>query len=181
MKRIVIVGNAGAGKSTLALKINSITSIPVYHIDKILWKKDWERTPEDEFKIKHNEIIQQDEWILDGVGYESTMEERFSAANMIIFLDVPIETCKKQALNRMKEDNIRPNPYVTEGCRYPIELQDIQMDLIEKIDKEFKPILVNKINKFKNKRKIVHLTDEHTIKKFLQEIKNEYNQLIHKK
>jgi adenylate kinase family enzyme len=72
MKRVTIIGNTGSGKSTLAMKIREITSLPVYHIDKILWKKNWERTSEEEFTSKHSMIMEGNSWILDGVGYHST-------------------------------------------------------------------------------------------------------------
>ena len=80
MKRIVVIGNAASGKSTLSIKLQEITSIPVYHLDKILWKADWERTPEDEFTSEHDKIIEKPNWIIDGVAYKSTIEKRFATS-----------------------------------------------------------------------------------------------------
>ena len=101
MKKVVIMGNAASGKSTLSMKIKEKTGLPVFHLDKILWKKNWERTPEDEFISKHNEIISQEKWILEGVAYKSTYKDRFEAADTIIYLDTPVEVCKEQAAKRV--------------------------------------------------------------------------------
>lgn len=97
MNRIAIIGNAGSGKSTLAMQLKEITKLPVFHIDKILWKENWERTPEEEFRVKPRQMINETSWILDGVGYESTWEERLDASDTIIFLDLE----KENALNRL--------------------------------------------------------------------------------
>ncbi len=170
MKRITIIGNTGSGKSTFAMKIKEITGLPVYHIDKILWKKNWERTPEDEFTSKHGSILEKTSWILDGVGYHSTWEERFSAADTIIFLDMSLETCKRQALKRMEEDKIRPNPYVPEGCPYPIELKDKQMELITKNHIELQSMIIEMIGKFKDEKEICEFINEDQVNNFLLDL-----------
>ena len=41
MKKIVILGCAGCGKSTLAKKLGSQLNIPVLHLDTIYWKANW--------------------------------------------------------------------------------------------------------------------------------------------
>ena len=38
MKKIVIVGCAGCGKSTLAKLLGSNLNLPVFHLDTIYWK-----------------------------------------------------------------------------------------------------------------------------------------------
>lgn len=171
MNRIAIIGNAGSGKSTLAMQLKEITKLPVFHIDKILWKENWERTPEEEFRVKPRQMINETSWILDGVGYESTWEERLDASDTIIFLDLEKETCIKQALNRMEEDSIRPNPFVPEGCFYPIELKDRQIEVIERLDRELVPKLAELVNKFKDSKGISHLVDAESINDFLINLK----------
>jgi adenylate kinase family enzyme len=38
MKKVVIVGNAGAGKSTLARKLAAVTGLPLYPLDMICFR-----------------------------------------------------------------------------------------------------------------------------------------------
>lgn len=171
MKRIVVIGNSASGKSTLSMKINEITSIPVYHLDKILWKVDWERTPEEEFTSKHDEILAKANWIIDGVAYKSTIEKRFATADTIICLDTPLEICRERALQRMKEDLVRPNPYVTEGCRYPLEFIKEQNDVIEKFHNEYRSFIIELMNKFSDLKDTYNLITNHEVDQFLKKLK----------
>ena len=50
MKKILIIGSGGAGKSTLALKLSEITEIPVIHLDSYFWKPNWVKTPTAEWR-----------------------------------------------------------------------------------------------------------------------------------
>ncbi|MCY3414558.1 MAG: hypothetical protein INQ03_23115 [Candidatus Heimdallarchaeota archaeon] len=156
MLKITIIGNAASGKSTLAMKIAAITGSKVYHLDKILWNPGWVRTEENSFLEKHKEIIIKKAWIIEGVAYESTWEQRCEASDIIIFLDPPLEQCKRQALQRMKEDQYRPNPFVPDNCPYPLELKDKQMELLDFVDLKLKPKFLALLDKFTHKQ-IYHI------------------------
>ncbi len=39
MKRIIVIGCGGAGKSTFSRNISDKLNIPVYHLDKIFWNR----------------------------------------------------------------------------------------------------------------------------------------------
>jgi len=41
MERVMIIGCAGAGKSTLARKLGAITGLPVIHLDREHWRPGW--------------------------------------------------------------------------------------------------------------------------------------------
>jgi adenylate kinase family enzyme len=172
MNRIVVIGNAASGKSTFSMKLQKITSIPVFHLDKILWKADWERTPEEEFTIKHNKILEQSRWIIDGVAYKSTYEKRFEASDTIIFLDTPLEICKERALQRMHEDLERPNPYVTEGCRYPLELVKEQNEVIDMFHNDYRTEIIKLITKYEDSKSTYHLVTDKDANQFLEMIKH---------
>ncbi len=48
MKKIVIIGSAGAGKSTLARELGKILGIEVVHLDLYFWRSDWHEIPRNE-------------------------------------------------------------------------------------------------------------------------------------
>jgi len=171
MKRITIIGNAGAGKSTLAVKLGERLAIPVYHLDKLLWKEGWVRTPEEEFVAKHQEILQKEEWIIDGVAYKSTYDARFTQAEVILLLDVPVEICVEHAVQRMEEEKTRPNPYVNPNCPYegPIEQQKEVMILFHE---EYRPWILEKLENFKEKTII--------LKDFSSQKKDDMDNLLHR-
>jgi adenylate kinase family enzyme len=45
MKRVVILGRAASGKSTLARCLGNITELPVIELDKIFWQGELIATP----------------------------------------------------------------------------------------------------------------------------------------
>jgi adenylate kinase family enzyme len=42
IKRVMIVGCSGFGKSTFARKLHSITNIELIYLDQYYWKKGWQ-------------------------------------------------------------------------------------------------------------------------------------------
>ncbi len=84
--RIAIIGISASGKSVLAREIASKTGLPLVHMDQLFWKGNWEAVPEAEYLKKHQEIIQQDKWIIEGY-VEENMADRLKRADQIIYLD----------------------------------------------------------------------------------------------
>ncbi len=113
-QRICIVGNGGAGKSTLAVKLGEEFKLPVCHIDKLYWLPGWEKRPKDEYLKLLEEVVQQDRWIIDG-NNKSTMPMRFKRADLIVFLDYHPFFCCYRAIKRMLLTVSRPD--MANGCR----------------------------------------------------------------
>ena len=92
MKKVVIIGSDGAGKSTLARRLGAATGIEVFHLDKLYWKPNWTKTPKDEWLKTVENLLCKDEWIMDG-NFGGTMEIRLAACDTAIFLDFPRTVC----------------------------------------------------------------------------------------
>jgi len=78
-KKIAIVGNAGSSKTTLALKIKEKLQLPIIHLDQYFWLPGWQRRDFAEFVSMHNELCEQDKWIMDG-NYVRTFYHRMHHA-----------------------------------------------------------------------------------------------------
>jgi adenylate kinase family enzyme len=90
MVRIVVIGNAGGGKSTLARKLAERRGLRHVEIDRLLWQDGWVLTPTDVYMRQHREIIDGDEWLIDGLGQQASISERIRRATEIILIDMPI-------------------------------------------------------------------------------------------
>jgi adenylate kinase family enzyme len=90
MARILIIGNAGGGKSVLARKIAAKRGLPYREIDAITWKPGWEPTSQPEYEAAHAKLIAEENWVIDGLGWTETLPERFARATEIILIDMPI-------------------------------------------------------------------------------------------
>lgn len=114
-KRIAILGNAGSGKSTLTFKINKILDLTIYHLDKYFWKPNWVRSNLDEYKIVHDNLCNQDKWIIDGMNLKF-LDYRISKADLIIFLDVPRYKCFWRIFKRTIKYYGKETPSSAQGC-----------------------------------------------------------------
>jgi adenylate kinase family enzyme len=85
MKRVMIIGGAGAGKSTLAQRLGEITGLPVVHIDPMYWKPRWVQRDIEEAQHRVRQAASAEEWIFDG-NNSSTFRERLTRADTLIFL-----------------------------------------------------------------------------------------------
>lgn len=100
MKKIIVIGCPGSGKSTLSRKLHKITGIPLYHLDMMHWNEDKTTEERDVFIQKLSKTLEMNEWIIDG-NYKSTMELRMQACDTVIFLDYPLEVCLNGVMERM--------------------------------------------------------------------------------
>ena len=84
MNRIIVIGSPGAGKSFFARKLRDMTGLPLYYLDKIYHKPDRNTVTCEEFDRKLLEIMQTDNWIIDG-NYQRTLPIRFGHVQTFSF------------------------------------------------------------------------------------------------
>ena len=92
MKKIIVIGCSGAGKSHFSRALQEKTGLPLYHLDMLYWNKDKTTVEKSIFLQRVSDILCKERWILDG-NYASTMEMRLAACDTVVFLDYPCETC----------------------------------------------------------------------------------------
>ena len=150
-KKISVVGNSGAGKSTLSKNLGESLRLEVYSIDKIYWLSGWRLRDQDSFKTLHDQWLEKESWIIEGVGYWLEMEKRISESDIVIFMDVPIDLCKERAEKRINEEKLSPNPNVTAGCIYS-DVKELQIEVINNFHRELKPKLVKYLSEFSQEK-----------------------------
>lgn len=105
MKKVIVIGCPGSGKSTFSRKLHNVTGIPLFHLDMMYWNSDRTTVEKTVFFERLSKTIQMDEWIIDG-NYGSTMELRLQACDTVIFLDYPLDVC----LEGIKARRGKPRP-----------------------------------------------------------------------
>ena len=100
MKRIIVIGSPGAGKSTFARQLRDITGLPLYYLDMIWHLPDRTTITKDEFDQKLMDILKTDTWIIDG-NYGRTIEMRLKYCDTVFLLDYPLEVCLAGAKARV--------------------------------------------------------------------------------
>jgi hypothetical protein len=90
LSRIVVIGNSGGGKSTLARKLAVRKGLRYIEIDRLLWQDGWVPTPTDIYARQHREITEEEEWLIDGLGQQAPIPERLRRATEIVLIDLPL-------------------------------------------------------------------------------------------
>jgi adenylate kinase family enzyme len=91
--RLVLLGNAGAGKSTMARRIIGSENIPRLSLDEIAWDEGAKRKPLDASLRRLNAFIEtHDQWIIEGC-YSDLVEAALPYCSELRFLNPGIEAC----------------------------------------------------------------------------------------
>lgn len=107
MKRILVIGSPGAGKTYFSKKLAQILSLPLIHMDNLYWNEKKESITREELINKLNPYLKQDKWIIDG-NYHHTLELRLKYATDVFFLNLSRKECIQGILERVdqKRDDI---------------------------------------------------------------------------
>lgn len=100
MRKAIIIGCPGAGKSTFGRKLAAKTGLPLYYLDMIWHKPDRTTASREEFDEKLEELLATDEWIIDG-NYQRTLLRRLDECDTVFFFDLPNDICLSGAIERL--------------------------------------------------------------------------------
>lgn len=161
MNKILVTGNAGSGKSTLSRRIGDKLPIPVYSLDKVVWKPGWEKASDTEKRKGIEKLISKDKWIIDGVS-----SQVLEVADTVIFLDYPMMTCYSRVLKRNWRYLFRSRPELPENCPEILIIWEL-VKIIWNFDRKYKYNVIDQINKFKHSKKIIHISSNDELEKFM--------------
>jgi adenylate kinase family enzyme len=164
MKRILIIGSSGAGKSTFARRLGAATGLQVIHLDKIFWNPNWVETARDEWQKKVEQVLELDSWIVDG-NYSGTMETRFAACDTVIFLDMPRTVCIYRILKRVAFYRKGARPDMAEGCDERFDWQFVK--LVWNYPTRSKPKTEELLKRFQDSKTVIRLKSKKEIENFL--------------
>jgi adenylate kinase family enzyme len=156
MTRVMVIGNAGGGKSTMCRALSSAHSLPYYAVDKIQWRPNWVLTPEPEFTQAHEALLSRERWLIDGYGSWSSVERRISVADTIIFVDHSIWVHYWWATKRQIKSLFHGRPDGPEGCpMFPVTIRLFKMMWWLHWEKRLK--LIAAIEARRGKARIIHI------------------------
>lgn len=102
MKKVIVIGCPGSGKSTFSTKLAKLTHLPLIHLDSLYHQEHWDSdqaVKKQQWSDTVTSLVKDDQWIIDG-NYKSTMDIRIEAADTIIFLDYSRALCMWRTLVR---------------------------------------------------------------------------------
>ena len=115
MRRVIVIGSGGAGKSTLAARIGERLGLPVIHLDARHWQPGWQATPPEEWRRQVERLVAEPAWVMDG-NYGGTLDVRMAACDTVVFLDLPRVVCLWRVVARTLRHRGRSRPDMAPGC-----------------------------------------------------------------
>jgi adenylate kinase family enzyme len=100
MRRVVVIGNTGSGKSTLGLALASALGVPYTDADDVFWLPGWEERPNDEFRAALDDATSGDGWVLVGNYLSRATDITWPRADTIVWLDLPLPLVVSRSVRR---------------------------------------------------------------------------------
>lgn len=169
MCRVVVLGNAGGGKSTLARQLSVKLQLPLHSMDHLQWRPGWRPAPKDEFIAAHDAILAQSRWLIDGWGNLETVEPRLQASDTIVLLDYPLWRHYAWALERQFFCLFRPRADGPPGCpMLPMTWPLLRM--IRWVDREAMPRVRTLVDAYRGQKMIVRIRSLAELRAFCRQV-----------
>lgn len=171
MKKVIVIGCPGSGKTTFAEKLKSFTGMPLYHLDAIWHKPDKTHIPREEFDERIKEIFETSEWIIDG-NYGRTIEMRMKESDTIFLFDLPTEICIQGARGRIGK------------CRYDLPWLETEFDpefeaCIREFPETTLPKIYGLIEKYRAEKEIIIFKSREEADEYLSFKDGAYQDLVY--
>lgn len=166
MKRIVIIGCPGSGKTRLARLLGEKLHLTVVHLDRLWWRSGWENVTQEEFDARLEKALSLDSWIIDG-NYSRTMDARLAKCDTIIYLDYSRWACLWGMLQRVLGNYGKNRSDMPDGCPERFDWEFVKF--IWKFNENNRIINYTRIAKYKHAKAIV-LKKRKEAKAFLESI-----------
>ena len=162
MKKVIVIGSPGSGKTTFSEKLKSYTNLPLFYLDAIWHKSDRTHISREEYDARLSEILSTDEWIIDG-NYQRTVEVRIRECDTVFLFDLPVKDCIDGAVSRLGKE------------RYDVPWIDTELDPwlkeeIEQFPQKNLPKIYELLDRYKQGKKIVVFKSRKDADEFLERL-----------
>ncbi len=167
MKKILIIGSGGAGKSTLARELGTILGLEVIHLDAWYWNPGWVETPKTAWQSIIQDLTLRESWIMDG-NYGGTLDLRLSVADTVIFLDFPRILCLLRAIKRRFMYAGQSRPDMASDCPERLNWEFLKYIWSYPITR--RPGILEKLSQVILNQQVIILREPIEVREFLQKI-----------
>jgi adenylate kinase family enzyme len=108
VRRVLVVGITGAGKTTAARRLARALDVPFHEMDELAIESGW-RTPAS-FVADVEAILRTDAWVIDSYGYDAVRSAMWDAADTVVWLDYSARVMAPRVVRRSLARSLRRTP-----------------------------------------------------------------------
>ena len=167
MKRVLVIGSGGAGKSTFSRRLGERLGLEVIHLDKMFWRPGWVEPSKEEWRQKVEELCAREAWVMDG-NYSGTLDARLAACDTVVFLDLPRVVCVWRVFKRVVTYRDGTRPDMAEGCREKFDVKFLLW--VWNYPERTRPKVLALLERHREGKSIVRLGSSAEVEEFLKRL-----------
>ena len=168
MRRVLVIGSPGAGKSTLSARLATMLGVPVHYLDRHHWLPGWKYRDTAAAREIVGALAGTPEWVMDG-NFAETFDLRMPRADTLVWLDYPRIACLRRILMRTVRDYGQQNPDLPEGC--PETFDASVFRFAWRFPAESRPQIVAGIERFGSHLRVERIESDRAAADFLATVK----------
>lgn len=116
MNRLVVVGAAGSGKTTVARSLADAWQVSFTDLDSLFWGPGWSRVPTERFRDRAAARVRGDRWLVAGNFFAQAADLVWPHADTVVWLDLDRSLSFTRVVRRTMLQTIRREELFP-GCR----------------------------------------------------------------
>ena len=164
MKKILVIGSGGSGKSTVATRLGELLNLEVSHLDQLFWRPGWVKPAPEEWVQIVTGLTERESWILDG-NYGGTLDVRLQKCDTVVFLDLSRWLCLWRIVKRALRYRNQQRPAMAEGCPEKLDLEFVLW--VWNYPRLTRPEVAKLLREQSDGKQIVWLRSRRQVEKFL--------------
>lgn len=115
MRRVLVLGCPGSGKTTFSCRLAARTGLPIISLDREHWRPGWVPLPRQVWRARVAELCARPCWIMDG-NYDSSLDLRLPHADTVVIFDRGLALCLARVTWRACTGLGQVRPEMAPGC-----------------------------------------------------------------
>ncbi len=165
MKRVLVIGSGGAGKSTFSRRLGELLGVEVIHLDVEHWLPGWAEPSKAEWRARVEELTGRESWVMDG-NYSGTLDVRLAACDTVVLLDLPRAVCLWRVVKRLVVYRKRRRPDMAEGCGEKFDVKFLRW--VWDYPKRTRPTVLKLIAECEGAKDVHRLRTRAEVERFLE-------------
>jgi adenylate kinase family enzyme len=105
MRRVLVAGNTGAGKTTTGRILAGRLGVPFHEVDQLAFRPGWQANPS--YLAEVRRLAAEPAWVLDTWGDSRIRTELWQRADTVIWLDYPLRVILPRLFRRSAARTIK--------------------------------------------------------------------------